>query len=420
MINDSIREELETKITPLKKIALPADPPKSNPRGKSSMSKPVKQIKLKPSPKQIATKRTATAEIVSKKTNRTLVDFQTKNSKIPEWRLQLQNAVQKRYQASTPVGSGAGAGTAMALSTHGATALKAEVIEESNPQTSNLHLAKALKRIESSRNKYYITEKPIQKKEKTPKTKKPFPYTIASRTETPVTVEETPEMKNEPETKPTLVPTQRTTKKNLYDTSELDPNFIPAKISTSFGKTNPELPFEETKVRKEKIEAKETATAVVETQPEVIEETFDVLTEETDLIEDFAPFAVRFNSGLFDLIIGSFASLILLAPFILIGGSWFTIAGAFAFVATCAIVMFIYLTTTIGLFGKSFGMHLFSIEMIDINGEEYPTFHQAAVSSSIYLLSLAFGGIGFLTTLIDEEGRAIHDLVSGTIVVKEI
>jgi len=419
MVNDSIREELETKITPLKKIALPADPPKSNPRGKSSMSKPATQIKLKPSPKPIATKRTATAELVSKKTNRTLVDFQAKDPKIPEWRLQLQNAVQKRYKTSTATTtvSGAGAGTSMALSTHGANALKTETIEEVEPQTNNLHLAKALKRIESSRNKYYITEEPVEEK-KTPKKKKPFPYTIASRTETPLTNEETPEMRTEPETKPTLVPNQRTTKKNLYDTSELDPNFIPAKISTSFGKANPELPFEETELKEEKIETKGSVEA--ETAPEVIEEITDVVAEETELIEDFAPFAVRFNSGLFDLIIGSFASLILLAPFMLIGGSWFTIAGAFAFVATCAIVMFIYLTTTIGLFGKSFGMHLFSVEMIDINGEEYPTFHQAAVSSSIYLLSLAFGGIGFLTTLIDEEGRAIHDLVSGTIVVKEI
>jgi uncharacterized RDD family membrane protein YckC len=57
--------------------------------------------------------------------------------------------------------------------------------------------------------------------------------------------------------------------------------------------------------------------------------------------------------------------------------------------------------------------------MIDINGEEYPTFHQAAVSSSIYLLSIAFFGIGFLTSVIDEEKRAAHDLASGTIVVKE-
>ncbi|NNF00091.1 MAG: RDD family protein [Pyrinomonadaceae bacterium] len=419
MVNDSIREELETKITPLNKIAAPADPPKPIPRGKPSMPKPSNQIKLKPSPKPITTKRSATAEIITKKTNRTLVDFQAKNSKLPEWRLQLQNAVQKRYKNSVPAESGSGIGVAMALSTNDAAALKSEKNRKSESQTGNHHLARALKRIESSRNKYYIPEKePVRKKTKAAKTKKPFPYTIAGRTEPAAKAKETPAAKTATDSKPKLVPDQRQTKKNLYDTSELDPNFIPAKISTSLGKPNPTLPFEEEEVLTEIPVAKKTLETEIES--ESIEEIDDIATEESELIEDIAPFAVRFNSGIFDLIIGSFTSLILLAPFMLIGGSWFTVAGAFAFIATCAIVMFIYLTTTIGLFGKTFGMQLFSIEMIDINGEEYPTFHQAAVSSSVYLLSLAFGGIGFLTTLIDEEGRAVHDLVSATIVVKEI
>ncbi len=65
-------------------------------------------------------------------------------------------------------------------------------------------------------------------------------------------------------------------------------------------------------------------------------------------------------------------------------------------------------------------MHLFSLEMIDADAEEYPTLHQAAVSSSVFLLSLAFGGAGFVTCLFDEDGRAIHDLVSNTLVVKEL
>jgi uncharacterized RDD family membrane protein YckC len=104
----------------------------------------------------------------------------------------------------------------------------------------------------------------------------------------------------------------------------------------------------------------------------------------------------------------------------LLGGNWFTVAGFFAFLATCSFVMFIYLTTTIGVFGKTFGMHLFSLEIVDYYDDEYPTFHQAAVSSSIYLLSVAFFGLGFVTSLFDQDRRAIHDLVSGTLIVKEI
>jgi uncharacterized RDD family membrane protein YckC len=119
------------------------------------------------------------------------------------------------------------------------------------------------------------------------------------------------------------------------------------------------------------------------------------------------------------LLIGSFLSLILLSPFMMLNGRFFSWEGFIAFLATFTIVMFIYLTTTIGFLGRTFGMRIFSLEIVDIDENEYPTLHQAAVSSSVYLLSLAFGGIGFLTMLLNTEKRAAHDLLSKTIVVKE-
>ena len=146
----------------------------------------------------------------------------------------------------------------------------------------------------------------------------------------------------------------------------------------------------------------------------------NVLTnEEAEVEDDLAPFAMRFNAGLFDLIIGAFVSMILLAPFMLSGGEWLTFSGFLAFIATISVVMFVYLTTALGMTGRTLGMRLFSLELIDIEENEYPSFHQAAVSSSVYLLSLICGGIGFLPVLFNEEKRAVHDIVSGTIVVKE-
>ena len=128
---------------------------------------------------------------------------------------------------------------------------------------------------------------------------------------------------------------------------------------------------------------------------------------------------MRFNAGFFDLIIGGFTSLLLLAPFMITGGDWLTFTGLLAFLATLSIVMFVYLTTTIGFYGRTFGMRIFSLEVVDINGENYPTLHQAAVSSAVYILSLVFGGAGFLTMLFNRDKRAAHDLISGTMVVKE-
>lgn len=65
-------------------------------------------------------------------------------------------------------------------------------------------------------------------------------------------------------------------------------------------------------------------------------------------------------------------------------------------------------------------MRLFSLELIDAEQNAYPSVHQAAVSSAVFLLSIAFGGLGFLTVLFNEERRAIHDIVSGTLLIREV
>src|SRR6185369_3926318 len=140
---------------------------------------------------------------------------------------------------------------------------------------------------------------------------------------------------------------------------------------------------------------------------------------ENEEFDDLAPFATRFNAGLFDFIIGLFTSLIILSPVAFAGGDCISGAGLLALVGTCAIVMFVYLTLAIALFGKTAGMKLFSLELVDADLNEYPTFHQAAVSSAVYLLTLPLAGLGFLTIFFNDEKRAAHDIVSGTIIVNE-
>jgi uncharacterized RDD family membrane protein YckC len=90
-----------------------------------------------------------------------------------------------------------------------------------------------------------------------------------------------------------------------------------------------------------------------------------------------------------------------------------------AFAAVWALVLFFYMTITLGFYGKTIGMRLFSLELVDAVENEYPTLHQAAVNSGLFILSLPFAGAGFLTVFFNEEGRAFHDLVSGTILVRE-
>lgn len=433
MINDSVREELVTKISPVLKSAnseireKPAPTAVSNQENQPpAAKKPHCQVMpavIQSSPKVKAAvekrvEKTATTEISVKPTAPTLVEFHNKNAALPEWRLQLQNVVRQRQARPKTENQDAAAALCAPptiVATDGANALKvevqpeAEVIFHSNPKVNS-----ALQRIQNSRRQFLVEEKQeIEAAAVAPAVaaapNKNYPFYIAGRTpEISPSSAPVPEPKpatiNSP-VKPKIAAPLKSEKKE-FDTNKLPP--LSAKVSSSFEK-NSEIANEEAEDSK-KPDIKLVAA----------EEVFEAEDVETEEIEDLAPFAMRFNAGLFDFIIGSFLSLILLAPFMLMGGNWFSFPGMLAFLATCAVVMFIYMTTTIGLYGRTFGMRLFALEIIDIEGENYPTVHQAAVSSSVYLLSLAFGGLGFLTLPFNEEKRAVHDLVSGTIVVKEI
>ncbi|HQU83963.1 MAG TPA: RDD family protein [Pyrinomonadaceae bacterium] len=426
MVQDSVREELEViKSAPLK---IPENLEES---GASLMSniKP-NQIKIsEPKPLLLAKPNTADlplslpVAVESKpEVQPTLVEFQSKNSTLPDWRLKIQNAVRQRIEGKNEEP------TVSAPTLHrrqpaisGANALKLEVIEETQADfQKNDKVAAALKRIELSRQHFYVEEKTqtVEQEIHTSESKN-FPFYIAARTDEPIakavpsraTVNQTP--------KPKLVAQTRNANGDL-DTNKLPILPKPTPLVSSFDKplTTP-MPKE---LLAEKLEESAEEFAEIHKTNEAVIEEKAVEFEESEIeeIEDLAPFAMRFNAGIFDLLIGSFTSLILLSPFMISGvGNWFSFTGFLAFLAVTAVVMFIYLTTAIGTFGKTIGMRLFSLELVDIEENDYPTFHQAAVNSSVYLLSLALGGLGFLTIFFTEEKRAVHDIVSNTIVIKE-
>ncbi|MEP6901740.1 MAG: RDD family protein [Actinomycetota bacterium] len=424
MMNDSVREELKPKIsfapntpkslkTEISQNLLSIE--KSN---MPMLNKPKPQLLPKP---EIPIKPNTT-EIAAKPTSPTLVEFQNKNATLPDWRLQLQNAVRKRVENIEITTSAIEVMPRMSrlhLPTSGANALKAEYIEEAAPAAnSNPKLANALRRIEESRKRFLAEEI----SESAPKVEsaagKNYPFYIA--TKNAEVMPKPPEMKTSVNFSATPkiddLPVIEKIEKKEYDTNKLKPLPNSAIISTSLEKVSGNLPEIEGETKDAPFIK---ITRVKSDEDEILDLEETELAEEAEEIDDIAPLAMRFNAGLFDLIIGAFTSLVLLAPFMLSGGKWLSLAGFLAFLVTCAIVMFIYLTTTIGMFGKTLGMKIFSLETIDIEENDYPTFHQAAVSSSVYLVSLALGGIGFLPALFNDEKRTAPDLLSGTIVVKE-
>ncbi len=404
MISDSMRPDLVNKVYPT------AKPVKVEAKINSTFSNKDKENKIANQPETSEAKSVSNL-ISTKLTSPTLVEFHTANATLPEWRLQLQNTVRQRHERTENASENLAVLPSCPpnLVIKGATALKIETVEEvaepKTAQTGNPKLASALERIKNSRQKFLVEEETTVAPAPAPaKAIKNYPFYIASKTndaDVKATVNAT--------VKPKLATSLHTKTKDL-DTNKPPPLPIPAKIVTNFEDNPAVFVGEEIKVEeKKKVENKFVSTEeIVQTEEPEIEES-----------DDCVPFALRFNAGLFDLIIGSFLSLILLAPFILMSEGWSSLAGIFAFLATCAVIMFVYLTTTVSMYGKTFGMRIFSLELIDVEGEDYPTLHQAAVSSAVYLLSLAFGGIGFLTLPFNEEKRAVHDLVSGTIVVKE-
>jgi len=437
-MNDSVREELKDKIISNPK-PIKIDVKQSLPRIEKSeiqimekpktQSIPVSQTPVLNSPTtatalaEITVTKSTTTEIAAKPTSPTLVDFQNKNATLPDWRLQLQNAVRKRTEnvqiPETPVESKV-AVSRVHLPTNGSAALKAEIVQEAEPVVSgNPKLANALRRIEESRKRFLTDDVKIE--ETAPKTAQPsqnknYPFYIATKNAEilPKPAEIKP---GAPTSVSPILEDLPVIEKKDYDTNKLKPFPNSAVIATNLEKVSADLP---------KLETTEDAPLLSIKRIEIEDEEDDFLeigepelVDDESEVEDLAPFGMRFNAGLFDLIVGAFTSMILLAPFMLSGGNWFSFTGFLAFLVTTAIVMFIYLTTSIGMFGKSVGMKIFSLETIDIEENDYPTFHQAAVSSSVYLVSLALGGIGFLPALFNSERRTAPDLLSGTIVVKE-
>lgn len=434
MMNDSVREELQTRLTPVSGSLDDQSKRVVASERRQELAPPPKHVVLEKRDRtpasptvvpQTAARPVRTASLSSSKTSPTLVDFQAKNTTMPEWRLQMQNAVRQRMGAAVDESHRSVETTVAArasVAARGATALKAEsfYVAESVSELADAdpRLAAALRRLSDSK-KTFLPDKAKKPVAKTTSEARQFPFNVVASTPEPLSrAAELPHIVNE-RPKPSMVTPLRMEKK--LDTNKLP--LIETIVTEPFIQptTEPVLVSDSKILTPRKVfappEFAESNRIVINAGHDDVHGENSEKFDET--IEDLAPFSMRFNAGLFDLIIGLFASLILLSPIALAGGSWMTTGGLLTLAGTCAMVLFLYTTASVGFFGKTLGMRLFSLELVDAEENEYPTIHQAAVSSSLYILSLALGGLGFLSVFFNEEKRAVHDLLSGTIIVRE-
>lgn len=143
---------------------------------------------------------------------------------------------------------------------------------------------------------------------------------------------------------------------------------------------------------------------------------------EQEVAEDYAPLGLRVTAGLLDIALcaGIAAALVaLFAPTGYFTAERFGFSHVLTVFAVFAAVKFIYLTAAIVLAETTFAGRLFSLRTVHAEDGSAATVLEAALNSAGYLLTLAFGGIGLLWVLLSPERRAAHDLISGTVVIRE-
>jgi len=134
---------------------------------------------------------------------------------------------------------------------------------------------------------------------------------------------------------------------------------------------------------------------------------------------DKAPLFRRLVSGFIDLLAVAGLCLPIAAVVELRNLNWhepriFSVIGGVVIV-----VMFIYLTVSTALTGKTLGLKVLSLRVIDTRTRLIPTGTQAAGRAIVYILSLVTAGLGFLYAFARGEGKTVHDRCSGTAVVRD-
>ena len=133
---------------------------------------------------------------------------------------------------------------------------------------------------------------------------------------------------------------------------------------------------------------------------------------------DSAPVFRRLVSALADLAVIALFSLPFVALTELTSLEWQN-PRVISFAAGIFLVMaFLYLTISVAFTGRTIGMKLFSLRVVDARTGLIPTGSQSAGRSLVYLLSLASAGIALMYALINSERHTVHDHLTRTAVVR--
>ena len=135
--------------------------------------------------------------------------------------------------------------------------------------------------------------------------------------------------------------------------------------------------------------------------------------------EDIAPLVPRLAAAFIDLFLVAFLSSPFAAIIELTNGNWTDPRVAASMGGIVLTLMFLYLTVSTALAGRTWAMSLFGLHTVDSETAQAPTLGQCVRRTIVYILSLATLGLGIIYALFDAERRTAHDHFSGTVVVRE-
>jgi uncharacterized RDD family membrane protein YckC len=131
-----------------------------------------------------------------------------------------------------------------------------------------------------------------------------------------------------------------------------------------------------------------------------------------------APLSLRILGAITDLIVVCLFSAPFLALTELAQLEWRDPSVVVFAVGTFMVVGFLYLTVSTAFTGRTLGMKLFSLRVVDARTGLIPTGSQSAGRALLYMLSLASAGIVLMYAFVESEKHTVHDRFTHTAVIR--
>jgi uncharacterized RDD family membrane protein YckC len=137
-----------------------------------------------------------------------------------------------------------------------------------------------------------------------------------------------------------------------------------------------------------------------------------------EVSDNRAPAFRRLLSAIADLIVVVFLSSPVAAAVELRDANWQDLRVIGLGAGTLVLVAFLYLTICTAFTGRTLGMRLLSLRVVDVRTGLIPTGRQSAGRALIYVASLLSAGLALIYAFIDSESRTAHDRFTRTAVIR--